>query len=985
MNYLAEMTTTTSAATGLSSQANAQQQQAITTTEGPLLIIAGPGSGKTFTLVERIVYLIANKDIAPENLFVVTFTDKAAQELTTRISNRLLELNIRFNLNEMYLGTFHSVCLRWLEEYREFTRLKRSFTMMDQFDQQYFLYKRISQYQALPYSEHLIDPNARQKTWDKTKNLLKWLNVVSEEALDCNDLLTAKHDEVKALGHAYQLYQQQLEEENALDFSTIQYEALKLLRSHPQVLAALQQKLHYLMVDEYQDTNTVQEQLLTLLAGEEPNLCVVGDDDQGLYRFRGATIRNILQFPDKFPAGDCKQVKLATNYRSHPDIIRFYNFWMSDRDWTANGQTFRFEKTIQPREADFPNVPAVLKVSGPTPEDWHQEVLAFLHHLRDDGHLTDWNQVAFLFRSVKNDKAVALSQFLEANGIPVYSPRSNQFFEREEVKLAIGALLFLFPQYGDLRLGEVRKWADDASLNIWGYYDHECFALFAQELRKSENADLLQWAKRLAKRHAVLTENTNYAFSGLFYDLLQFPLFSRYLDERLMVGGVQDNRPMRNLAIFSQLLVKFEYLQRVSVLSPEFLTKSLRDLFNQFFRFLSEGGIDEYEDDSEYAPSGCVSFLTIHQSKGMEFPVVVVGSLNIGPRKQYSHLDEILESGYLSRPTFEPLEETKHFDFNRLFYTAYSRAQNLLVLSCAEKQGRGRCPSRYFADYYNELPSWRDESFDVTALPLEQVKEVNLKREYSFTSHLVLFENCAEQYRFFKALEFSPVRKSPILFGTLVHQTIEDIHKTVLRGEEHKLSPEQIESWFDTNYAFLTKKERVYLTPIVQNIALEHVLRYYRRQDGNWSRVKEAEVDVSLVKDDYILSGSIDLIRGEADTVEIVDFKSEKKLDVNDPKDRQRLDRYRRQLEVYAHIVEERTGETVSKMHLYYTGEENGNPYISFDKHQGHLEATIQTFDDVVSRIEQKDFSIAARPEKACKECDMQAYCDAKNWIFQSN
>ena len=115
-------------------------------------------------------------------------------------------------------------------------------------------------------------------------------------------------------------------------------------------------------------------------------------DDQGLYHFRGATIRNILQFPAKFAAGQCKQVRLATNYRLHPDIIQFYNRWMGDQDWTANGQTFRFDKIIQPREDDFPEMPAVIKVSGPTPEDWHQEILSFLHHLRYDGHLTDWNQ-----------------------------------------------------------------------------------------------------------------------------------------------------------------------------------------------------------------------------------------------------------------------------------------------------------------------------------------------------------------------------------------------------------------------------------------------------------------------------------------------------------------------------------------------------------------------------------------------------------------
>jgi DNA helicase-2/ATP-dependent DNA helicase PcrA len=309
-------------------KANPQQLEAITNTEGPLLIIAGPGSGKTFTLVERIVYLITQKDATPESLFVVTFTDKAAAELRTRISNRLHELNIKFNLNEMYLGTFHSICLRWLQDYRDFTRLKRNFNMMDQFDQQYFLYQKLSEFEDVPGLHHIAGDPAISSRWRQSQNLLKWINTVAEEALNLEDLIKAKHEEVRALGHCAQKYHQLLEQENALDFSTIQYEALKLLRNHPQVRDELRQKIAYFMVDEYQDTNTIQELILTELAGtEQPNLCVVGDDDQGLYRFRGATIRNILEFKNNFRPGECTQVQLTTNYRSHPDIIDFYNGW----------------------------------------------------------------------------------------------------------------------------------------------------------------------------------------------------------------------------------------------------------------------------------------------------------------------------------------------------------------------------------------------------------------------------------------------------------------------------------------------------------------------------------------------------------------------------------------------------------------------------------------------------------------------------------
>jgi len=197
-------------------------------------------------------------------------------------------------------------------------------------------------------------------------------------------------------------------------------------------------------------------------------------------------------------------VRLTTNYRSHPEIIDFYNRWMREQEWEHDGQEFRYQKRIEPRDEAFPAVPTVVRVSGQTQAEWHEEVLAFLHDLRERGNLTDWNQVALLFRSVKSDKAVSLSQFLEEHGINVYSPRSNQFFEREEIRLMIGALIFLFPQFP-----EIRKWADDAHLSIWDYYDQQCVAPFLGELRRPENEGLLRWARAMAKQHLTLTTNAD--------------------------------------------------------------------------------------------------------------------------------------------------------------------------------------------------------------------------------------------------------------------------------------------------------------------------------------------------------------------------------------------------------------------------------------------------------------------------------------------
>ena len=347
----------------LLSGANSQQLEAITTTECPLLIIAGPGSGKTFTLVERIIYLLTEKDITPERIMVVTFTDKAAQELTTRISNRLDQLDMRFNLNEMYLGTFHSICLRWLQDHQEFTRLKRNFTVFDEFDQHYFVYQNFSDFDALTGISHLIE-HAATSTWDRSEKLVKLINMVSEEALNIQTLLAAPDEAVQALGRCAQLYHQKLAETNALDFSTIQSEALQLLRDHPDVRNTLKEHITYAMVDEYQDTNTIQEHILLELVGtDNPNLCVVGDDDQGIYRFRGATIRNILQFGTAF-SGPCKRIALEINYRSHEAIIEFCTRWMSGQEWMYNGQQFRYHKQIVARPAVFPALPAVVRVSA---------------------------------------------------------------------------------------------------------------------------------------------------------------------------------------------------------------------------------------------------------------------------------------------------------------------------------------------------------------------------------------------------------------------------------------------------------------------------------------------------------------------------------------------------------------------------------------------------------------------------------------------
>lgn len=949
--------------------ANENQREAISAASGPVLITAGPGTGKTYTLVQRTLFLIQECGVTPESIFIATFTEKAAKELVTRITNELARRNIVANINEMYVGTFHSLCLRILKEHLEYTRLKRNYRLLDAFDQKYTVFQNIRRFHNIEGIDKVLSDGG---AWKQSENICSYVNNLSEELICSKELQRDEDVAIATLGKVMEEYQEILDENNLMDFSSIQTETYRLLTEHNEILEEMHKKLTHIMVDEYQDTNYIQEQLVFLMAGERKNICVVGDDDQGLYRFRGATIRNILEFPQKFSDGECRIIKLIVNYRSNSDIVDFYNKWMMTTDgakFKFKWENFRYNKQIEPHEKSKLNSAAVVKLVGKDDEDeWHEKILTFINELKVSGKLKDYNQIAFLFNSVKHQRVTALADFLEKNHINVYSPRSDMFFARYEIRLTLGCLMLMFPRYVQrLENGEYTFLQPEHIT-----YYRNCIVMANEYVIKPENKEILKWLRNRGKIHVGLQGTTDYSYSGLLYQMFEFEPFSKILDTNLDVGVV-DVRPSRNLAKLTQIINKFEYLHRVDVLNATYIDINTERLFNLYLRLVYDGGISEYEDDAEYAPSGCVSFLTIHQSKGMEFPIVFVDSLGNVPRKQTSELMMLIEEKYFKRSAFEPHEVTKFFDFWRLYYTAFSRTQDLLILTCNEDN---RTPSNYFKEIYQELQSAESPAFDVSEFDFKEIKDVNIKQTFSFTSHITVYETCALQYKFYKELEFAPVRENAMLFGTLVHETIEDVHRAVLRKEEQTITKEKVTQWFEANYVSLSKTEHTYLAEPQKMAALKQVLRYVERQNGDWSAIQQAEVDVSLVKPDYIIEGKIDLIRGENDTIEIIDFKSEKKPDM--VRMAQRLEQYRRQLHIYAHLIEERTGQKVSKMHLYYTGEENGVPTITFPYTKSAVEGTMAVFDDTVHKIMRKDFQHCANDAKICKNCDFRYYCKNK-------
>lgn len=320
---------------------NDDQHEAIGRTEGPLLVIAGPGSGKTLVLVLRTLNLLLQGLSDPEGILLCTFTEKAAFELRDRLSLLARKLKYQGDLSQMHVGTIHGIANEFLLRYRHHTSLGNNYEVLDELTQLLFIFDHF---------EEIVQLNENGKyfgrwstRWNAIQGARNYFNKITEELIDQVVLQSSDDPLVQGLASGYKVYVEKLFETNRIDFAHQQKLFLDLLEN-PEVGQEIKSKIRYVMVDEYQDTNYVQEQMLLRLAEEGSNIAVVGDEDQALYRFRGATVRNILEFPKRFE--NCHTVTLSMNYRSHRDIIEAYDKFMQAGEWDGlgTGRRFRFEK-----------------------------------------------------------------------------------------------------------------------------------------------------------------------------------------------------------------------------------------------------------------------------------------------------------------------------------------------------------------------------------------------------------------------------------------------------------------------------------------------------------------------------------------------------------------------------------------------------------------------------------------------------------------
>lgn len=641
---------------------NPEQKRAVLHDKGPLLILAGAGSGKTRVLTHRIAYLIEERDVNPWNILAITFTNKAAREMRERVDNI-----VGYGSENIWVSTFHSTCVRILRRFIESIGYSRSFTIYDTDDQK-TLMREVCKFLN-------IDTKKMNE-----RSILSVISRAKDEMISPEEFaLQAQGDyQQTKYAQAYSEYQKRLKASNALDFDDLLYKTVELFQTNKEALLYYQNRFRYIMVDEYQDTNNVQFQLIHLLAsglneyGErEYNLCVVGDDDQSIYKFRGANIYNILNFEKAFP--NTTVIKLEQNYRSTKSILNAANEVICNNQgrkdktlWTENeeGEPVQFTQY----ETDFAEA---------------DSITSEIQHLVNTGNI-NYNDIAILYRT--NAQSRLLEEKLILKNIPYKIIGSVNFYSRKEIKdilaylktidngldnLAVKRIINV-PRRG-IGLTTVDRVNDYALQQNISFYEALTRAQYIPGLERSASK-IIPFVSLIEGLKSRIQQE-GYSLREIIDDILDATGYLRELEEE---NSEEAQDRIENINELVNKLVIYEE----NSLEPPTLSGFLEEV-----ALVSD--IDNLNEEMNH-----IVLMTLHSAKGLEFPYVYLCGMEEG-----------IFPGYMSIFADNPVEEIE--EERRLCYVGFTRAMKRLSLTAAKQRMiRGETQYNKPSRFINEIPRY---------------------------------------------------------------------------------------------------------------------------------------------------------------------------------------------------------------------------------------------------------------------------------------
>lgn len=1012
---------------------NPQQRAAVTHENGPLLIVAGAGTGKTTVITRRVHWLLDSKRAKPHEVLALTFTDKAAGEMVDRL-DRLLP----YGTVDLWVMTFHSFCQKLLVDHGIEIGIADAGKLLDTTEQWLLVRKHLERFaldhyrpmgnptkfihallrhfsrakdEAITPEQYLQFAKELQLNTDSDGFLAQVLTPEEREALSAKELKELAAQEVakvREVAEAYHAYQQLLAQTGAMDFGDLITNALRLLRERPKILAHYRAQFKYLLVDEFQDTNLAQYQLIKLLAEPRNNVTVVGDDDQSIYKFRGASVANILQFKKDYPKAS--EVVLTTNYRSRQNILDLaYQF--IQRNNPERLEALLDGGISKQLQAAADGSAVIEHLALPTGTDEVSAVVQKISELKASDPDATWSDFAILVRA--NDHAEAFTYGLDAAGVP-YTFVASRGLYRKPAVLDIVAFLKLLDDYREgpamhrylnwpvweleaRTLVELGYQAKRRALSLYAVLQH---AVANEEIRE-EDRERCAKALRLIDSHTAMAKRQSVREVAL--SALERSGYLKWL------GGRQDHASQQaasHLNQFFTMMTEFESSAEDS---------SVRS-FLEYLRLQQEAGESgSLLFDPDLGPQ-MVKVMTVHAAKGLEFRYVFIVNL-VDRRFPTSERAEVitLPDGLINEAKL-PHGDVHLQEERRLFYVACTRAKEGLWLTSAAAYGgsrgqtRARKPSQFLTELglVQQAEATRPTGRVVLPEAVERIKRGSVQpsereghREYfrlpprfSYTQ-LKSYETCPWQYRFAFLMQI-PVRgKGTFSFGKTMHDTLQKFF-ALIQQRQHSQQGDLFGGQTDTENAKKTVGELASLEELLNLYAAswvdewfaspqdkeEHRERgrtalkgYYAAVRGSIIHPKHLEQGFSLKVDDdangrqFTLYGRIDRVDELDDgSLEIIDYKTGATKTELKTEDKE-------QLLIYQLAALEVFTEPVKRLSFQYLESGTQQSFLGAER---DLQRVRRKVLDTIHEIERGEF--VATPGVVCKFCDFREICEFRQF-----
>ncbi len=970
---------------------NPEQLKAVTHKDGPLLIIAGAGTGKTAAITQRIGWLIEQELAKPDEILALTFTDKAAGEMEERV-DRLMP----YGYVDLWIMTFHSFCQRVLERFALDIGLPNDFKIVDEAEQQVLVRQNfdrfnLSYYKPLGNPTKFIGALLRHISRCKDEAITvgqyaSYIQELEEEKNIENDAEeTARMREVAS---SYESYQKLLLEHDALDFGDLLMHTLRLFEERKKILHMYQKQFKYILVDEFQDTNWTQYALVKLLAAPNNNLTVVGDDDQSIYKFRGASVSNILQFKKDYPKST--NVFLTENYRSKQEILDTSYIFIQQNNpdrlefqmQKENGGKRELSKKLHAQRGEGATIEHVHTRYA---HEQGELVAQRIHKLAEKGEA--YSDCAILVRA--NAHADLFTVALDAAGIPYHFFAAKGLYRKPIIRDLFNYAKLLDSYHESSALYHIANlpvfprlkrestyltdYAHKKAISLYETFMKSAIVAQISEETRSDIAALL----RLIEKHSDIAKTASVrevflAFLEDFGYLTALGELSSVKPEReqqVLTGWEWSEAEKREHAHVLE-----QFFREVQSFLEQDDQPNLKNFLARWQLIMEGGGQGTLRQDPEQESPDRVSIMTVHAAKGLEFDHVFIGSL------VDKHFPSTRKSEAIPVPDALIKEQLPDADMHvqeerRLFYVAMTRAKKGLYFLSADDYG-GKLKkklSRFLIElgYENTQPFFgktsgveeerRDGSTPDVEEKKNQQKSSSLPTHFSFTQ-MRAFQSCPLQYKYAHALRV-PVRGKPAFsFGKSMHASLQKFFELRLEGKEpdcNELLRILDDVWIDDWYGSQDEQKKV------KEKAQEQLARFYEQHEGEWPNVSHIEQAFHIKFGKVTFKGAIDRIDRLPDgKVRLVDYKTGK------PKEKLLWDD-KEQLFLYQLAAQDVLKEKVGELMFYYLEDGSTAVFKGEEKDFVKLEEKVST---TVEKIQQGHFS-PTPSQFTCGFCDFKDIC----------